>query len=295
MTDALAALQEREVRLHFVGASIAAFTLAFTGFEKDFVEFEGVIARGADKPFGGRIGEALRRVAGAGLVEHDAERVNVRRRRARTFGRDVAFRADERPAFAIRGYQSNVSEFGPAMHEDDVARLDIAVDEMLPVEQSESTNHVERETEAVGRGQAAQTFEVGAERARNIGFKFSVWSFALVRITRTRRPGLCPRNGIGQFHHVIKVAFRIVASNMEHMDQSAGTARHRLVALNTRKLALVGAVTFKLSPLNDLHRSQGAHDVARQPHFAIRTTPDGPQQLVVGDDGLVHRSQEFQR
>ena len=147
------------------------------------MEFEGVIARGADKPFGGRIGEALRRVASAGLVEHDAERVNVRRRRARTFGRDVAFRADEGPAFAILGYQSDVREFGPAVHEDDVAGLDIAVDEMVPVEQSESTHHVQRETKAVGRGQATQTFEVGAESARNIGFKFRIWSFALVRIT----------------------------------------------------------------------------------------------------------------
>jgi hypothetical protein len=58
--------------------------LAFAGFQNYCVEFECLIANWFAKPFAGHIGKAFRGVAGAGFVEHDPERVKVRRRQART-------------------------------------------------------------------------------------------------------------------------------------------------------------------------------------------------------------------
>src|SRR4030095_1619262 len=105
---------------------------------------------------------------GAGLVQHNAERIEVRRGRAWSFGRDVAFRADECAAFAMRRHQTDVRQLRAAIHKDDVTGLDIAVDEIVEVELSEATHHVERKAEAVGGGKAAQALEVGAESVGSV-------------------------------------------------------------------------------------------------------------------------------
>src|SRR6185369_13308581 len=72
---------------------------------------------------------------------------------------------------------------------------------------------------------------------------------------------------------------------MQHVHQAAGTARHRLKALNAGELALVGPLAFKLAPPDDLHGAQRAHDIAREPYFPVSPAPDGPEQRVIGNCG----------
>ena len=73
------------------------------------------------------------------LVKHFAETVDVGLRRAGAFGRDVAFRAHERErGFDVRD-QPDVRELGDAVHENDVGRLDVAVNQPVPVQVIESS------------------------------------------------------------------------------------------------------------------------------------------------------------
>jgi hypothetical protein len=51
--------------------------------------------------------------------------------------------------------------------------------------------------------------------------------------------------------------------------------------LQTRKFALVRPGMIKRGAVNDLHRSQRAHDVAPQPHFAVAATANQAQQFMV--------------
>ena len=104
-------------------------------------------------------------MAGARFVQRDAQRVNVRRRCAGAFGRNVTFGADKRPAFAARRNQSDVGELRAAIYVNDVPRFHITVDQSVAVELRQAADHVERQAEAIGGGEAVRAFEVGTERA----------------------------------------------------------------------------------------------------------------------------------
>src|SRR6266550_7382113 len=73
---------------------------------------------------------------GADLVEHLAQTENVRLWCARTFRRNVPFRADKR-ALTTRRDEPDVGQFRHTVYEDDVRRLDIAVGKTMPVQRVE--------------------------------------------------------------------------------------------------------------------------------------------------------------
>jgi len=152
VTDALAALQQREVGLKGIGIGITPLSLAFASFKDDFVQFERGVAHGTGEPLRGHIGQSLRREAGAGFVEHHAQRVEVGRRRAGAFGRNVAFGANKCPTLTIGRDQPDVRELRPTVDVDYVARLYVAVDQAVPVELCEAAGHIDRKPKAMGGG-----------------------------------------------------------------------------------------------------------------------------------------------
>ena len=58
-------------------------------------------------------------------------------------------------------------------------------------------------------------------------------------------------------------------------------AGHRLVFADAVILPLVRAVVLEIAAIHNLDRAVGAHDVVRQPHFAITAAPDAAEQRVV--------------
>jgi hypothetical protein len=166
MPDALPALQQREVRLHFVRALVTAFLGAFTRLEHHGIKLQGVRAGLFGEPFRGHLRKAVRRIAGDRLVQHHAERIKVSARRTRTFGRNIPFGPHERAPLPSPGNQADVRQLRATFDEDDVARLDVPMDQSALMQSGQSADHIERQSQAVGDGQAAQAFQVKAERPR---------------------------------------------------------------------------------------------------------------------------------
>ena len=65
------------------------------------------------------------------FVEQLAQSVDVALRAARPFWRDESLRADETARVARARDQSDVRKLRLSVHEDDVARLDVAMDESV--------------------------------------------------------------------------------------------------------------------------------------------------------------------
>lgn len=91
------------------------------------------------------------------------------------------------------------------------------------------------------------------------------------------------RNRIGQPLHVIEIPRRIVAADLENVHQSVVRARYRLEFPDARVFAFVGALVVEGVAINHLYGAVGAHDIARQPDFAITAASNSPEQFVIGD------------
>ena len=116
------------------------------------MQFERGVARGTGEPLRGHIRQSLRREAGAGFVEHHAQRVEVGRRRAGALGRNVTFGANKCPSLTIGRDQPDVRELRPAIDVDYVARLHVAVDQAVPVELCKAAGHIDRKPKAMVGG-----------------------------------------------------------------------------------------------------------------------------------------------
>src|SRR5262249_54936408 len=68
-------------------------------------------------------------------------------------------------------------------------------------------------------------------------------------------------------HHIVKAL--ISSTNLQDVDEAIVRARERLESLNTIKFALKGPHMVKCRARHNLNRSERAHDVARQPDFAV--------------------------
>ena len=89
-------------------------------------------------------------------------------RRARAFGREVAFSANDGARIAGVGHQADVRQLGPAIHEDDVRRFDVAMDEAVFMQVAECFGERQAEFEHARGGEAAVPLQIGAERAGRI-------------------------------------------------------------------------------------------------------------------------------
>ena len=88
-------------------------------------------------------------------------------------------------------------------------------------------------------------------------------------------------NIVRQFHDVKEIAF--AAADGEERKLAGMFAGEALETLDTFKLALEWPVVVESVTPDDLESAQSAGGAARQPHFAVRTTADSLEQLVVGN------------
>ena len=87
---------------------------------------------------------------------------------------------------------------------------------------------------------------------------------------------------VRQFHHVIEIAFLIVASNLEHIDQTGVRTGDRLEFANAGVLALERARVLEIASIHHLDGAIRAQRGAREPDFTVAAATDGAQQLVIG-------------
>jgi hypothetical protein len=77
---------------------------------------------------------------------------------------------------------------------------------------------------------------------------------------------------------------------MQDRQQTRTRSTQRLVAPDALELALERTLGFERVPVDKLHGAQDSHEVPRQPHLAIATAPDLPQQFMVWDGDGTHGS-----
>src|SRR6266540_3731554 len=75
----------------------------------------------------------------------------------------------------------------------------------------------------------------------------------------------------------------VVATHVEDVHLAVVSARDRFVFLDALKFALVRAVVIEGPAIHYFDRAEFAQDVPRQPHFAVASAADAPQQFVVGN------------
>jgi len=77
VADALPALEQREVGLHFLRALVAALLRSFARPEHDFMKLQRLRARCFGKPFRRHLRELFWQAASGAFVKNHAERVKV--------------------------------------------------------------------------------------------------------------------------------------------------------------------------------------------------------------------------
>ena len=120
---------------------------------------------------GERFGEILAVLSHAGFVEHLAQTVEVGLRRVRSFGRDEAFRAHVGARLRHLDDQADVGQLGHAAHEDDVRRLDVAVDQASAVQVGEAEIEREAEFETFAERQATALEQDFGESLGDVGVR----------------------------------------------------------------------------------------------------------------------------
>ena len=124
-----------------------------------------------------QFGEIQAVLAGDDFVKDFAEAVEVGLRRARAFRRHEALRAHERLRGIDARHQADVRQLGHAVHEDDVRRFDVAVDQPVACKCSSAVARarpmlqafVDRQAAAVRRSSLRVRGRVSAESECRIG------------------------------------------------------------------------------------------------------------------------------
>ena len=265
----------RAARLEFeqIGEEGRAVAVALRGRriagpEHDLVQAEQdpVIAQAGQ--VGRQLGKLLPVESGGELVKHFAEGIDVSRGRARTFGRHVAFRADEGARVGGGGDESDVGELRHAVHENHVRRLDIAVHESVGVQAGQHPRQLDRESEAVAGREAPAA---GAQ------FGKGEWHVGL-RIDRAPVLGV-----VGQFHHVVEEPSVIVAADVQQRELDALADRHRGEFREPFELPVEGLGVGKPLAPHELHGAVEAGDGADEPHVAVAAAADLADERVVGN------------
>ena len=201
------------------------------------------------------LGELHAVLPAAHLIEHLAQAVEIRLRRARPLRRHKALRAHE-GALARHGHQANVRQLADAAAVNDVRGLDVAVRQAALV-------HVVQRIRDEGPGfltevkiEPPMIFHVRAERARRV-------SDQVINVRPHHRV-------IRQLHHIVIEAALLVPAHVQNVHQPGMPTRDRLELLNALELAMEGLGQLKVLPPHDFHRAQRARDALRQPHLAIR-------------------------
>ena len=119
-------------------------------------------------------------------------------------------------------------------------------------------------------------------RQRRPGFRAFGWAAG----GRARFRGLHPCCIVRQLHHVIEIAFSIVAANLKDVNEPFIAPGERLKFLNAVELPLIRSGIQEPVAKHHLHGAPGAYDTPGQPNIAVAPAADAPQEFVVGHDRL---------
>jgi len=215
----------------------------------------------------GKIREVTAILARRRLVEEPPEPEDVGLSRSGTFRRDEAFGPDEGLGLVGSRDEPDVGELRLTVDEDHVRRLDVAMHETMAMDVAQGTRELDAEREHFDQREAPPGFQLRGERAR------------LVVRERDRRFAI---DGVRELHDVVEVPCRVVAPDMEDVDDTGIGAGDRLELPDTGELALVRAFARKAAARDDLDRTELARRASREPDPSVAAATDVRQDLVIG-------------
>ena len=189
------------------------------------------------------------------------------------------------------GDQPDVRQLGPAIDEDHVGGLHIAVDQAVPVQVAERFGQRQADLQHARSGQPALR-QIGAQCVRDIGFQVhevrksgSAPCCAIPPFLRSSElpSGLLHSDIVRQLHHVVEISRRIVAPDVEERQLAGMLARDPFEPLDALELALEWPVILRrCAARRSSPRGHSGGVAAGQPDLAIRASAHAPQQVVIG-------------
>src|ERR1041384_6236829 len=88
---------------------------------------------------------------------------------------------------------------------------------------------------------------------------------------------------VPQFHDVVEVACRIVATDVENIHEALVGARDRLEFKQPGEFPVERPGMLEGFAVNDLHGAKRLRHTSGQPHLAVTAAADAPQQFVIRD------------
>jgi hypothetical protein len=141
------------------------------------------------------------------------------------------------------------------MHKDDVSGFNVSMDKSAGMKLRQAADDIEPDTNAIGRRKPSVPFKLGAQGPRCVSFGIEQARARYRGGTEVRilRRGFALKyrfaiGRIGQFHYIIKISLRFIATHVQHMNQAARAAGDWLKAANTRKLAFERTLAIELVP-----------------------------------------------
>ena len=238
------------------GGGVALGGVVVAGFEDDVVELGelggGVVDFGV-------VGTVF---AGGHFVENFAEGVKVGGGFAGAFARDVAKGADEGLGGVGGGDEADVGEAGLDVDVEDVARFDVAVDEVVVVEMPEGGGNGASGGEAFGHGQGRGGLEPSGEGVRVVVFGVDVSTGVAI---------------IGARHDVIEGAGGFVMADLKDVDDAFVFAGNGLEAPDAFQFAFVRADVFEAIAVDDFYGAEFVQRGAGEPDFAVAAPADAAE------------------
>ena len=88
---------------------------------------------------------------------------------------------------------------------------------------------------------------------------------------------------VARFHDVIETSRLDILTDVQNADQPGMRPGNRLKFFDAGEFPFIRAIIGERAAKDRLDRAERAHDVFRQPDFAVRTAPDTTNQFVVGN------------
>ena len=166
------------------------------------------------------------------------------------------------------GDQPDIGQLGDAVYEDDIGRLDVAMDELLRVEVTQRFAQFDREMETFPCGQPTPGVELVRERPGGVAGGVDV------------PPAV---NAICQLHHVVEESGGVVAAHVQDGNQAVMGSGDGRVLQDAPVFALERAAVGEGVFVDELHGVMDADFAASQPDFPVSALADGADQFVVGN------------
>ena len=194
------------------------------------------------------------------FVQHHPQRKNIRARRAGAFRRNVPLRAHARHGLVRVRHQPQIGQFRTPLHENDVRRLDVPMDQPVFVQIFQGHGQRQADFTAFAGGNApAPHLNLALERAGDVCVRLDVPSAGHI---------------VRHFHNIIEISRLIPAAHEQNLQLVRGQPGNRLKFQNARIFPFVRPVILKRNPVNHLHRAIAARFCAGQIHLPITAAPN---------------------